>query len=181
MLDFQHKFSPVLCVLMRWGCHLFLLFSASTAQLLPPTFEVFAVRWHLSVLWPALASFFPASEILFKGKYSDHILNSMNDTGLWLTERGMKILSLGALRWTDPSRSKDVLKICIGKSHFMYVTSRFLFFHIYAIFGVSQYRHDICQFFYTSTFSSFWTFTPKKRVNCDILNLKPYIFGISLI
>ena len=40
--------------------------------------------------------------------------------------------------------------------------------------------HHICQFFYTSTFSKFWQFTPKKRVNHDILNLKYYIFGVFI-
>ena len=41
-------------------------------------------------------------------------------------------------------------------------------------------RHHICQTFYTSTFSRFKKFTPRKRVNRDILNLEYYIFGIFI-
>ena len=41
-------------------------------------------------------------------------------------------------------------------------------------------RQDICHFAYTCTFSKFEKFAPKKRVNRDILNLKYYIFGVSI-
>ena len=41
-------------------------------------------------------------------------------------------------------------------------------------------RQDICHFAYTCTFSKFEKFTPKKRVNRDILNLKLYIFGVFI-
>ena len=44
----------------------------------------------------------------------------------------------------------------------------------------SKGRHHICQTFYTSTFSRFRKFTPRKRVNRDILNLEYYIFGIFI-
>ena len=47
-------------------------------------------------------------------------------------------------------------------------------------FWSTKSRHDICQFFYTSTFSKFYKFTPKKHVNRDILNLKYYIFCVSI-
>ena len=48
------------------------------------------------------------------------------------------------------------------------------------IFDNLATRHAICNFFYTSTFSIFWKFTPTKRVNRDSLNLKPYIFGFFI-
>ena len=41
-------------------------------------------------------------------------------------------------------------------------------------------RRDIGQKNYTSAFSKFRKFTPKKCVNRDISNLKPYIFGVFI-
>ena len=40
-------------------------------------------------------------------------------------------------------------------------------------------RHDTCQFFYTSAFLKCWKFTPKKRVNCDILTLNNTFWTFS--
>ena len=49
-----------------------------------------------------------------------------------------------------------------------------------SLYSYSGRQTSALSFFYTSTFSKFWKFTPKKRVIRDILNLKPYIFGVFI-
>ena len=51
---------------------------------------------------------------------------------------------------------------------------------VVSVSAVVHIQTSYLSIFYTSTFSRFNKFTPRKRVNRDILNLEYYIFGIFI-